>query len=725
MKNLIYFLSLFATVVYSQNYNYAVEERPKQTLPAKPAGVNNQLEEIEYFKAYLLPLAQKASIQKALDTYGSVRLEKGDYSGVNIVMRTGQKLYGNPSFLSRVSNITIASGSKGVVLEDLFPVDKTITIQAGGVVSECIFKSIKWATLVGENVMFENNTLINYAGNIKLDCSNSGYFRNNKIIRHQSGGTNLLILKGNNTTPSYGNVNLWSNYLTPHGDTTELDGLQSQTFVGLDAESWNYTNKGTRAMFYAQNMGNVKIADFNGGNNSSYKTPAFNIDATDLFLFNRFLADPTDFLSLRTNLFLLKGSENYTRAVGVPTGFDLLGNSAIKYNGVEQTKTISIANDIAKISNTIQGINSTPWTRPTWETLPDPLGVNWRVERVGKPDSTSYIQGLIDTNGIANLPEGVFYISSTLIIPSDGAHGIIGQGTGKTVICGLTDNFNLLSIKGGADGNIVLSYLTLQGGNDAFYASTEYGGLNIAYQNMKYVVFRNQTNAIHLNKTGGFDNCFLDNVAFVGCNKGFYQEPTPGNSGESNSAYVDKTMSYKSQFINCNTAVSMLATRPNNLNAWVNCKFDGGNTALDLLSNNGPIIANCDITNYSGTHVIRSNVISIYNTNIYGNNVSVSTINSLYTGIEGCNFLDNSPVFSPVIYNPINTFILNSTMKGNVVAVIPLNRGFYPQSAIFSNSTLVANPTISKLLTSIKDGGVPNILINTTPNPYPQLLVTQ
>jgi hypothetical protein len=35
-------------------------------------------------------------------------------------------------------------------------------------------------------------------------------------------------------------------------------------------------------------------------------------------------------------------------------------------------------------------------------------------------------------------------------------------------------------------------------------------------------------------------------------------------------------MFYQSQFINCNTPFSMIATRANNLNAWVDCKFDGG-----------------------------------------------------------------------------------------------------------------------------------------------------
>jgi hypothetical protein len=66
-----------------------------------------------------------------------------------------------------------------------------------------------------------------------------------------------------------------------------------------------------------------------------------------------------------------------------------------------------------------------------------PVRANWRTERVGKPDSTAYIQNLINTNGIAELPEGVFYISSTLLLPIDNAaikQGIQGKGTGKTVI---------------------------------------------------------------------------------------------------------------------------------------------------------------------------------------------------------------------------------------------------------------------------------------------------
>jgi hypothetical protein len=73
----------------------------------------------------------------------------------------------------------------------------------------------------------------------------------------------------------------------------------------------------------------------------------------------------------------------------------------------------------------------------------------------------------------------------------------------------------------------------------------------------------------------------LENIA-VNCNIGFYQQPLVPYVDLDTSSYVDKTMFYQSQFINCNTAFSMIATRANNLNAWVDCKFDG-RIALNLL----------------------------------------------------------------------------------------------------------------------------------------------
>jgi hypothetical protein len=49
-------------------------------------------------------------------------------------------------------------------------------------------------------------------------------------------------------------------------------------------------------------------------------------------------------------------------------------------------------------------------------------------------------------------------------------------------------------------------------------------------------------------------------VAFVNCNIGLYQDPLVPYVDLDTSSYVDKTMFYQSQFINCNTAFSMLST---------------------------------------------------------------------------------------------------------------------------------------------------------------------
>jgi hypothetical protein len=43
-------------------------------------------------------------------------------------------------------------------------------------------------------------------------------------------------------------------------------------------------------------------------------------------------------------------------------------------------------------------------------------------------------------------------------------------------------------------------------------------------------------------------------------------------------------------------------------------------------------------------------------------------------------------------------------------------------SRVYMNSLLNANPTLSKLLVVDK---IPTVLLDATPNPYPQLLVTQ
>lgn len=724
MKNLLFFL-LFSTAVFSQNYQYSLDQAPV-TVPETPSGVKNQLEEIEYFKAYLLPVAQKANLQAALDQYGAVRLEKGDYTGVDIIMRSNQRLYGH-STLTPISNITIAAGSTNVLLQDLLPNGKSITFQAGGVISNVTLKSIKWAIIKATNAQLENNLFINVMSSIQFDCSASGYFRNNKIIKHQVHGTsNQLVMKGNSTTPSYGNVHLHSNFLTPAGDATDVNNLQSITFVGLDSEAWNFSGTGTKPMLYMQNMGNVKITDFGGGNGySTVQTPTFNIDANNVFFLNKLIqgegSSGAPSISGKANVLYYVGEHDDYKRSTTRTGFDLKAHfkgvgldKEITFNGATQTAAIASP---STISSAILGTKYTPFSRTTWETLPDPLGPNWAAERSGKTDNTAYIQNLINTKGIADLPEGVFYISSTLKMPVDGTKGIIGAGTGKTVIVGLTDTFPLITLSESAtgDNNFVLSNLTLQGGSVGVYAPDEMD--MIAFTNMKYVVFRNQNYGIQLYRIFGLDNCFFDGVSFVNCNIGFFQDPNPVYSF-ADAGYVDKVVFYNGQFLNCGTAFSMKATRADNLNAWVNCKFDGNNLAFDISGHNFPIAANCDFTNHKGPNIIRDAPLSLYNCNFYNNATTDAIIRAQGTFMEGCTLQDSIPVFSSTVHYLMSNYILNSTIRGNVTRTYGLT------TAIYVNSNLQSNTALSKLLVNVKDN-VATVLIGDTPNPYPQLLVTQ
>ena len=91
---------------------------------------------------------------------------------------------------------------------------------------------------------------------------------------------------------------------------------------------------------------------------------------------------------------------------------------------------------------------------------------------------------------------------------------------------------------------------------------------------------------------------------------------------------------------------------------------------------------------------------------------------SKLTFIEGCNFLDTIKMFPDEIHYNASYYILNSTITGNVTKTYGVNQ------AVYVNSNLLANPTLSKLLVNVKDN-VPSVLISTTPKPYPQLLVIQ
>ncbi|KSA15227.1 hypothetical protein [Maribacter dokdonensis] len=718
MKLLCLLTFLITGAVFGQNYHYALDSKKETDIDETEefTGVQNFEEEILYFNSYLLPVSEADHLQEALITHGSVRLENGDYSGNPIIMTSGQRLFGHPT-ITKVPNITIQSGSSNVRIQN---VDSYILFNSGAKISNSTFKNIRFTPLECTNCALEDNTFINLDRcRLNWDSRGSGYFRNNKFIKHWVHGEwPQVVMKGNDVTPSYGNVTVWSNLLTPGGHAIELENLSSQTYLGLDSESWNWNNESDKAMTFLRNMGDVKLVGLTGGNNIEYKSPVFDIQANNLDVFGKITTSNGGGFSIvrnNTNIVSLHDkSEGYIME-NESTGFNFngySGNNVIQYNQTELNNNLS---DTEKSSLTkfLLGTENDAWDNPSYETIPDILGPDWSNQRVSKTDQSDYIQNLIDSNGIAELEEGIYYIGKTLIIEDE--EGIIGQGTGKTAIVGLSDDFPLVTGKGNSTAvNFVLSNLTLQGGSTGL--RIHHIGDNFMQVTscvFKFLVFRDQEIGIHLDKFYGFDNNFLDHLNFVNCGIGFFQEVDPNYvSGENYTMmYVDKIVFYKNQYVECDTAISMIAGRADNLNAWVNSKFDKNEIAADMKYHNGSFFANCDFTNHTGNYIIGGSPISLYSCRFNQNNAkTIFDIREIM--IEGSSFLDDIDLFTSDA--SVKAFVRNSNVLGRLGRM---------DNGMLINSIISGDEGTQSLLINYSNR-TPSIILDDISTPYPQFLVT-
>jgi hypothetical protein len=716
MKHLICLL-LFSTAVFSQNYNYAVKKNQKNTLPVAPVS-NNQVEEIEYFKAFLLPLAQRANLQSALNTYGSVRLEAGNYrlgGAAKVTLTSNMKLYGHQSY-NEMPEIDIAAGSSNVLVTSV-KAWYSIKFLSGSLITNCTISHISGGDISATNALIENCKFIDIIGsNLNINNTSSGYFRNNKIIKHWVTSVYpQLSLKGNTTTPSYGNTWAWLNLLTAHGDATDIDTFGDLNILGLDAEAWNYSNLGTgKALLYMRNMGDVKLASMAGLGYATNATPVFDIQGNNLTLLDKQISTNGGASTTTAKTFTIDSNSSPYSVTG--GNYDIRGHfndANLAYNGTNQTSLVN-GTTATNITASILGSQKTPWSRPVFENIPNPTGVSWSSNRVGQTSSRAYIQNLIDTNGIANLPEGIFYIDAPLLI--NAGEGIVGSGTGKTAIVGLTDDFNLINVRGSGVSSFTVNYLTLQGGSKGVHITSD--GLDTWFQpngiNFKYVVFRNQaTYGIEVAQMYGMDNNMFEQIHFFNIPTAFKQTPDPAYGGfETNHmTYIDKTVFYNCQVINCGTGFSLRTARADNLNAWINCNFDGNGVAINLNAHNAPIMINCDFKNNTGTHIIEATPkVELYSCN-FSNNTATNIIKGETVAIEGCNFFDNIPLFE----TKVTAYIVNSTVTGSVSNML---------NGMLVNSNIQSDSNLNYLLVN-KVNNSNSIILNAAPKPYPQLLVTQ
>ena len=284
-----YFSLIFILCCYSvfpRSFAYSLNNTSSVAKSTSSYGVNTYHEKL-YFTAYVLPVSESHRLQQALDTHTVVRLEKGTYTSKPITMKRGQRLFGHPTITKLNTTVTIKAGSTKIRILNMEI--KNLIFEPGARISDNYFKTLRFTPVSCTNCSMEDNTFVNIdRSSLRFDCSSAGYFRNNQFIRVWSHTrSSQTVMKGNSTTPSYGNVVLWRNYLFASGNTTEFDNLKSLTLVGVDAESWNYRNEGSKALLHMRNMGDVRIGGFSGLNHGKYPTPSYDIEAKNLTIFGK------------------------------------------------------------------------------------------------------------------------------------------------------------------------------------------------------------------------------------------------------------------------------------------------------------------------------------------------------------------------------------------------------------------------------------------------------
>lgn len=690
---------------------------------------SNTYQESEYFSAYLVTQPNAASLQSLIDTHDKVRLGPGDYSAAgNITLSSNQSLYGwyIPSDIG--GNITIEQGSTNVTVTNTDGSD--VTFEAGTEISNCLIKNIQYGDVITNNGRVVNCEFFNLNRvHILFDCSTSGYVRGNLFYRVTSQNSwPQTIIKGNGTDDSYGNIEIFRNFLFPNGDGGEYNTLLNHTIIATDAETWNNTDAGTKGCIYARGVGTLKIASINAYVNGPYDTlPAVDTDGDLIISGARIEDNPSNLSQVQAGGNLASFySRDQTVSLATPgSSFSITtlnhNDGEVLVEGTNRT-TLLTGTDLTNTQSLIKGASGDKIGFRLREFVKPATGENWASDRVGKTDQSSTIQALIDSNGVAELDEGVYYIGSTLSI--DDGKGIVGKGKGKTVIVGITDDFPLVEHVADTSGGLVssveyvLSNLTLQGGEVGFRtAQTGDNNFQISFSTFSDLEFRDQTYGMHLDRYYGFDNVFFDTVSFVNCTIGFFQDPNPdfdiGGGETFDNMYVDKTLFHKCEFIDCGTGMSMLAERPNNTNVWTDCYFSGNVNNVNLNNCYNNVFINTKFTLTSGDYIVGGNnfdIVGFYGCSIYNNSVT-RIFDIRKVSMEDCTITGNTPLMETA--NENQAVIFNCNITGTLGDM---------DEATLINSNINGDTGLSKELVRVTSS-VPTTLIDVASSPYPQLLI--
>ncbi len=571
---------------------------------------------------FFLPLTQRANLQSALDQYGAVRLETGDYSAgtvfnSTITMRSGYRLYGTGFITCKVPSLVIAAGAQGVVVSGVgsFASPQTIALTAGSTIGNAIFRHVGYVTYTGTSCDVDGCTWIDCVNSQWLiDCTAGGHWSNNRMIGMSSQGTapELSIL-GNPSVPSVGNQYGIHISLQQNAATYGMKFTNHQ-----DASVWlmnSERNNGTAQPGLVADSTNTALRLFSlaGGQNAgtmlSIGTPKFLLDYNNLSgnsIATAFGATNTSSVSF----YDIRQSLN-TDAASSPTRFSGFDNSGslTKLNGTTITAAVAGGPAATFAALMYPARTEALWNSPTWDLPPTAgLGPAWASQLASLPDSSAYLQGLINA-GVAMPGPGVFKIVTPLKI-GDG-HGLIGAGMNRTILVAATTGTDIIQNDTaivGDNQHIVLTDCTLQGGLNGIHHSGG-GTLRFQFTNMiiSHVCFRDMVNAgMFCDQIYAWDSNSISNCDFVNCAYGL-RSLGPAGAGADYIGYVDKMHIFHSRFLSCGYGTYWNElNRADNNDVCVSCAFNDCVTGASFGDQmNEQAFVNCVFNNNAGDPTVK------------------------------------------------------------------------------------------------------------------------
>jgi hypothetical protein len=689
--------------------------------------------------AFPVTVAERDTLQQALDAHHSVRLLPGDYGPGPITLRSGEHLYGLPG--TKLQTIIVEPGTTGALVSG---VQSNVIFPASDAVTRDNTFLRTNSSIVVKGGSLEDNLFVD-ARNLDVDVTAGGYLRNNRFIRApgQLQGNNMLKFLASPDRPSTGNVFFWVNSGAPVGPTSAITGVPDLTIAAVDAEMWSFKMKQPTALFVTGPMERLNLFAVQGGRYDKdpdvrksfglIDSPAREVRVFGLTCGYR--GQTPDLLPAK--ILLQEGNERSLFVGCLPYSYSIPSTSILHVKAFDQTHGVegiaaaaatspvvvepvgALQTEQAAFKDMILQTGRTmhPWDRPTFDPPPNPAGDDGIRNAATAPDQAPMLQDRLDKEGIVVLPAGKYYIATPLRI--NGNKGIVGAGMDQTVIIAKDPGMSLFVYDPeGKTRTMTLANLTLEGGRVGMHVQGEGLDHPLSSTCLTHLTFRNMSEAgffldmPNAAGAGSFDNNFISFCNFVNCGAGLKQDPPPtGGWG-----FIDKLVVYRCQFLDCGVGVDFPAARTNDLNSYVECLFKGNTGAVArLVHNTTTTFANCDFIDNAGDPVVASDDWVYFLSCRFHGGPDAKSLLPARSCAEGCVFEPDAPATSTVVVKtPKQNHFYNCRVE---MPLGPLKDG------LLLNNQFDGQPDLSQLAVSVLDGQ-PSVIVPGPTQPGPQILVT-